>query len=57
MYENEEDVEPVFDAKGIETVRRDTCPAVAKILEKSIRIMFETKLVLPPRFMDQYYRG
>ena len=23
---------PTFDAKGIETVRRDTCPAVAKVL-------------------------
>ena len=28
---------PVFDAKGIETVRRDGCPLVAKILEKSLR--------------------
>ena len=43
MYEAEGDEEPLFDAKGIETVRRDTCPAVAKILEKSIRLMFETK--------------
>ncbi|ONM60806.1 DNA polymerase zeta catalytic subunit [Zea mays] len=40
-YESPEQNEPVFDAKGIETVRRDTCPAVAKILERSIRIMFE----------------
>jgi len=35
-------VEPSFDAKGIETVRRDTCPAVSKIMEKTIRILFET---------------
>lgn len=28
--------EPVFDAKGIETVRRDGCPLSAKILEKSL---------------------
>lgn len=28
---------PVFDAKGIETVRRDGCPLSAKILEKSLR--------------------
>ncbi|KAJ1292324.1 hypothetical protein BS78_02G383800 [Paspalum vaginatum] len=40
-YESPERNEPIFDAKGIETVRRDTCPAVAKILEQSIRIMFE----------------
>lgn len=40
-YESPDQEAPTFDAKGIETVRRDTCPAVAKILEKSIRIMFE----------------
>ena len=34
MYENEDQKEPVFDAKGIETVRRDGCPAVAKVLEE-----------------------
>ena len=33
----------VYDAKGIETVRRDGCPAVAKILEKSLRVLFDTK--------------
>lgn len=27
---------PVFDAKGIETVRRDGCNLVSKILEKSL---------------------
>lgn len=31
MYETLEQTEPVFDAKGIETVRRDGCPAVAKV--------------------------
>uniref|UniRef100_A0ACD5WNY5 Uncharacterized protein n=1 Tax=Avena sativa TaxID=4498 RepID=A0ACD5WNY5_AVESA len=40
-YESPEQSEPIFDAKGIETVRRDTCPAVAKMLERSLRIMFE----------------
>ena len=34
---------PTFDAKGIETVRRDTCGAVAKMMERSIRILFATK--------------
>ena len=28
---------PVFDAKGIETVRRDGCILAAKILEKSLK--------------------
>ncbi|XP_008215763.1 DNA polymerase zeta catalytic subunit [Nasonia vitripennis] len=41
MYENLND-KPVYLAKGIETVRRDGCPAVAKILEKSLRILFDT---------------
>ena len=34
-----EQVDPVYEAKGIETVRRDGCPAVAKILEKCLRIV------------------
>ncbi|URD83629.1 DNA polymerase [Musa troglodytarum] len=40
-YESPDQEKPKFDAKGIETVRRDTCPAVAKMLEKSIRLIFE----------------
>jgi len=43
MYESVDQKEPIFDAKGIETVRRDTCKAVSTMLEKTIRIMFETK--------------
>ncbi|XP_067630621.1 DNA polymerase zeta catalytic subunit isoform X2 [Eurosta solidaginis] len=42
MYESMEQREPVYEAKGIETVRRDGCPAVAKMLEKVLRILFET---------------
>lgn len=42
MYESADQKEPVFEAKGIETVRRDGCPAAAKILEKTLRILFET---------------
>jgi DNA polymerase zeta len=30
---------PVFEAKGIETVRRDGCPAVGKILENSLKYL------------------
>ncbi|XP_073113931.1 DNA polymerase zeta catalytic subunit isoform X4 [Elaeis guineensis] len=40
-YESPDQKKPTFDAKGIETVRRDTCPAVAKTLEQSIRLIFE----------------
>ena len=42
-YETEEQEEPIFDAKGIETVRRDGCPAVAKILEKTLRTLFDSR--------------
>ncbi len=31
MYETKSQKEPKYDAKGIETVRRDGCPAVAKV--------------------------
>ncbi len=36
-YEDLAEEEPVFEAKGIETVRRDGCPAVGKIMEKSLK--------------------
>ena len=31
MYETVDQENPIFDAKGIETVRRDSCPATAKV--------------------------
>jgi len=31
MYENIEQKKPKYEAKGIETVRRDGCPAVSKV--------------------------
>ncbi|KAH3835832.1 hypothetical protein DPMN_109198 [Dreissena polymorpha] len=43
MYETPDQKEPVYDAKGIETVRRDTCSAVSKMLERAIKILFTTK--------------
>jgi DNA polymerase zeta len=43
MYESVDQEKPIFDAKGIETVRRDTCPVVSKVLEKSLRMLFESK--------------
>ncbi|BFG04302.1 DNA polymerase zeta catalytic subunit [Drosophila madeirensis] len=42
MYETADQAQPVYEAKGIETVRRDGCPAVAKMLEKVLRLLFET---------------
>ncbi|KJE92975.1 DNA polymerase zeta catalytic subunit [Capsaspora owczarzaki ATCC 30864] len=41
-YEFDEQREFVFDAKGIETVRRDGCKAVSKTLEKSLKILFRS---------------
>jgi len=33
-YETPDQKKPVYDAKGIETVRRDGCPAVRKVLAR-----------------------
>lgn len=41
MYESETS-SPKFDAKGIETVRRDGCAADRKVLEKCLRLLFTT---------------
>ncbi|CAI4823315.1 CDN_1a_G0053580.mRNA.1.CDS.1 [Saccharomyces cerevisiae] len=42
-YESPSQTLPIFDAKGIETVRRDGIPAQQKIIEKCIRLLFQTK--------------
>jgi DNA polymerase zeta len=41
-YENRDQVEPEFDAKGIETVRRDGTPAEQKVVEKALKVLFQT---------------
>ncbi|MCJ1393879.1 DNA polymerase zeta [Xylographa bjoerkii] len=41
-YESKMQQEPEFDAKGIETVRRDGTPAEQKIEEKALKILFRT---------------
>ena len=41
-YESKDQVEPDFDAKGIETIRRDGTPAEQKIEEKALKILFQT---------------
>ncbi|CAK9439135.1 uncharacterized protein LODBEIA_P33590 [Lodderomyces beijingensis] len=42
-FESETQEMPKFDAKGIETVRRDGIPAQQKVTEKALRILFETQ--------------
>ncbi|KAJ7103524.1 hypothetical protein B0H15DRAFT_919277 [Mycena belliarum] len=42
-YEHPDDVEPVFDAKGIETVRRDGVLAQQKMTETCLKILFRTQ--------------
>ncbi|KAI0033173.1 hypothetical protein K488DRAFT_48291 [Vararia minispora EC-137] len=42
-YENTDDLQPKFDAKGIETVRRDGVPAQQKMLETSLKILFRSQ--------------
>jgi DNA polymerase zeta len=41
-YESRDQLQPDFDAKGIETVRRDGTPAEQKIEEKALKLLFET---------------
>ena len=38
-YESPDQMEPIFDAKGIETVRRDGIPAQAKMVERALRLI------------------
>ncbi|QHS76572.1 DNA-directed DNA polymerase [Saccharomyces paradoxus] len=42
-YQSPAQALPIFDAKGIETVRRDGIPAQQKIVENCIRLLFQTK--------------
>ena len=39
-YESLDQKVPEFDAKGIETVRRDGCPAVAKVNRRNFMIVY-----------------
>ena len=42
-FESVDQKEPILDSKGIETVRRDGHPAQQKMVEQSLRILFDTK--------------
>jgi DNA polymerase zeta len=41
-FETKDQIKPEFDAKGIETVRRDGTPAEQKIEEKALKLLFDT---------------
>merc|ERR1719319_1997888 len=57
MWETREQARAVYDAKGIETVRRDGVPATVKILEKTLRILFDTaELSLVKRYVQAQFR-
>ena len=58
MYETRDQVNPVYEAKGIETVRRDGIPATVKMLEKTIRILFDTKNLTEVRLylLNQFWK-
>jgi DNA polymerase zeta len=42
-FEDERQTVPNLDAKGVEIVRRDSCPAVGKMQEKALRLLFSSK--------------
>ncbi|KAG2154856.1 hypothetical protein DEU56DRAFT_770809 [Suillus clintonianus] len=42
-FENPDETAPAFDAKGIETVRRDGVPAQSKMTETCLKILFRTQ--------------
>ena len=50
---------PVFEAKGIEVVRRDGCEAVIKIMKKCLLELFETRNLsnLYVKLSECRYRG
>ena len=57
MWESRDQKKPVYDAKGIETVRRDGIPATVKILEKTLRLLFNTADVsLVKSYVQQQFK-
>lgn len=56
-YETLDEREPGFDAKGIETVRRDFHPAIQRMLEACIRILFRSRdLSLVKSYLQRQWR-
>lgn len=57
MYETRDQVEPIFDAKGIETVRRDGTPLLQKVEEKALRVLFDSNdLSLVKDYLQEQWR-
>lgn len=54
-YESPNQVDPIFDAKGIETVRRDTCAALSKTMEQSLRLYFEHEDISKVHHTPSYF--
>lgn len=55
-YESISQTEASFDSKGIETVRRDGHPAQQKIVEKAIRLLFDTSdITLVKDYVQQQF--
>lgn len=55
-YDSPTQQEGVFEAKGIETVRRDSCPIVQQMLQKSITILFlERNLTLIREYLQRQW--
>ncbi|EST07879.1 DNA-directed DNA polymerase, family B, multifunctional domain protein [Kalmanozyma brasiliensis GHG001] len=56
-YETLDEREPGFDAKGIETVRRDFHPAIQRMLEACIRILFRSRdLSIVKSYLQRQWR-
>lgn len=57
-FEHEAQKVPSFEAKGIETIRRDGVPAQLKMVGKSLRILFETKNLSTVKsyIVEQFYK-
>lgn len=57
-FEFENQKVPKFEAKGIETIRRDGIPAQLKMVGKTLRILFETKNLSKVKeyVVDQFFK-
>ena len=52
-YEHPDEVEPKFDAKGIETVRRDGVPAQQKMLESALKFVTPSTAPFKPHTLGR----
>jgi hypothetical protein len=53
-FESPSQVTPIFDAKGIETVRRDNCPAVGKLMVGTYPKRHAQMLAKAPKIPPKY---